>query len=97
MRILLLSANTEPFPEPVFPIGAVYVANALQEAGARVRIIDMRLTNTGTSLRKGLTAFRPDRIGISLRYVTWGLRPVFTYRSVCIPMVYFQIGITLYL
>jgi radical SAM superfamily enzyme YgiQ (UPF0313 family) len=69
MRILLISANTEPFPEPVFPIGAVYVANTLQEAGAAVRIIDMRLTNSGTSLRKELKAFRPDRIGISLRNV----------------------------
>jgi hypothetical protein len=32
MRILLISANTETFPEPVFPLGAAYVANALQEA-----------------------------------------------------------------
>ena len=69
MRILLISANTEPFPEPVFPIGAVYVANALQEAGAQARIMDMRITNSGTSLRKELKAFRPDRIGISLRNV----------------------------
>ena len=69
MRILLISANTQTFPEPVFPLGAVYVANTLQEAGARVRIMDMRLTNTGTSLRKGLKAFLPDCIGISLRNV----------------------------
>jgi radical SAM superfamily enzyme YgiQ (UPF0313 family) len=69
MRILLISANTEPFPEPVFPLGAVYVANALKAAGAQVRIMDMRLTNSGVSVRKGLKAFQPDRIGISLRNV----------------------------
>jgi radical SAM superfamily enzyme YgiQ (UPF0313 family) len=69
MRILLISANTETFPEPVFPLGAVYVANALQEAGAQVRIMDMRLTNSGSSLRKGLKAFKPESIGISLRNV----------------------------
>jgi radical SAM superfamily enzyme YgiQ (UPF0313 family) len=69
MRILLISANTEPFPEPVFPIGTVYVANALQEAGADVRIMDMRLTNSGTSLKKELKTFRPESIGISLRNV----------------------------
>jgi hypothetical protein len=69
MRILLISANTEPFPEPVFPIGTVYVANALHEAEAQVRIMDMRLTNAGTSLRKELIDFRPESIGISLRNV----------------------------
>ena len=69
MRILLISANTEPFPAAVFPIGAVYVANALHEAGAQVRIMDMRLTNSGISLGEELKAFQPDRIGISLRNV----------------------------
>ena len=69
MRILLISANTEPFPEPVFPIGAVYVADALQRAGARVRIFDMRHNNSGASLKKELANFHPDRIGISLRNV----------------------------
>ena len=69
MRILLISANTEPFPEPVFPIGAVYVADALQRAGAQVRIFDMRHNNSGASLKKELATFHPDRIGISLRNV----------------------------
>ena len=68
MRILLISANTEPFPEPVFPVGAVYVANALQEKGARVRIFDMR-HHSDSSLAKEIGVFRPDRIGVSLRNV----------------------------
>ncbi|MFZ2632448.1 MAG: radical SAM protein [Desulfosalsimonadaceae bacterium] len=69
MRILLISANTEPFPEPVFPVGAVYVGNALQCSGAQVRIFDMRHNASNSSLEKALASFRPDRIGISLRNV----------------------------
>jgi len=69
MRILLISANREPFPEPVFPIGAVYVAHALQVAGAEVRIFDMRHHFHISSLRREIASFRPDRIGISLRNV----------------------------
>lgn len=68
-RILLISANREPFPEPVFPIGSVYVGNALQMAGARVRIFDMRHTSSISSLQQEIRTFQPDRIGISLRNV----------------------------
>jgi radical SAM superfamily enzyme YgiQ (UPF0313 family) len=68
-RILLISANQEPFPEPAFPIGAVYVGNALQMSGARVRIFDMRYHSGISSLQKEIATFQPDRIGISLRNV----------------------------
>jgi radical SAM superfamily enzyme YgiQ (UPF0313 family) len=67
MRIFLISANTESFPEPVFPIGTVYTGNALQAQGAEVLIFDMRHSLSGASLEKQLAAFSPDRIGISLR------------------------------
>jgi len=68
-RILLISANQEPFPEAVFPIGSVYVGNAFQMAGARVRIFDMRYHSGISSLQKEIATFQPDRIGISLRNV----------------------------
>lgn len=68
-RILLISANREPFPEAVFPIGSVYVGKALQAAGARVRIFDMRHHSGIPSLQQEIAAFQPDRIGISLRNV----------------------------
>lgn len=68
-RILLISANRETFPEPVFPIGSVYVGNALQMAGARVRIFDMRHHFSTSSLQKEIATFQPDSIGISLRNV----------------------------
>lgn len=66
MRIVLISANTEPFPDAVFPLGAVLVGNALRTAGAEVRILDMR-RHSPLSLKDELAAFSPDRIGISLR------------------------------
>ena len=68
-RILLISANRETFPEPVFPIGLVYVANALQIAGAKVRIFDMRQHSCISSLQKEIATFQPNSIGISLRNV----------------------------
>ena len=68
-RILLISANRESFPEPVFPIGSVYVGNALQMAGARVRIFDMRHHFRTSSVQKEIATFQPDCIGISLRNV----------------------------
>lgn len=69
MRILLISANTEPFPEAVFPLGAVYVAASWQKAGAKVRVFDMRLHPSQASLKNELKAFGPDLIGISLRNI----------------------------
>ncbi len=68
-RILLISANRESFPEPVFPIGSVYVGNALQMAGASVRIFDMRHHFSTSSVQKEIANFQPDCIGISLRNV----------------------------
>lgn len=69
MRILLISANCETFPEPVLPIGLVYIGNTLRKSGAEVRIFDVRTSPSAPALRKELNAFNPDRIGISLRNV----------------------------
>ncbi len=68
-RILLISANRESLPEPVFPIGTVYLGNALQRVGARVRIFDMRHHSSISTLQKEIATFEPARIGISLRNV----------------------------
>ncbi len=68
-RILLISANREPFPEAVFPIGSVYVGNALQMTGARVLMFDMRHHSSFGPLQREIAAFRPSRIGLSLRNV----------------------------
>lgn len=69
MRTLLISANREPFPEPVFPIGTAYVGNSLAKAGVEVRIIDMRSLCSFSSLKREVISFRPDKIGVSLRNI----------------------------
>ena len=69
MRTLLISANREPFPEAVFPVGLVYIAQALLNHGVKVKIFDMRHHFSFHSLKKVLRTFCPDVIGVSLRNV----------------------------
>ncbi len=69
MRTLLISANRESFPEPVFPLGAVYVAGALARAGIEVRVLDVRRCRSFSSLKREVLGFQPDNIGISLRNI----------------------------
>ena len=66
--VLLVVANREQFPEPAFPLGALYVAGALEAAGARVRVFDAGLYRRPlAALRAELAAFRPTVVGLSLR------------------------------
>jgi radical SAM superfamily enzyme YgiQ (UPF0313 family) len=69
MRILLISANRESFPEPVFPVGLGYISQALLSSGAEVMIFDMRHCFPFLKLKKVLKAFRPEAVGISLRNI----------------------------
>ena len=67
-RVLIVSANREQFPEPAFPVGAVYVAAALARRGADVRVFDAGLYRLPhVALRAALRRFRPDVVGLSLR------------------------------
>ena len=67
-RVLIVVANREQFPEPAFPVGALYVARAVEAAGGRARVLDAGLYRRPlTALRAELAAFRPDVVGLSLR------------------------------
>ena len=67
-RVLLVVANRERFPEPAFPAGALYVAGALEAAGAEARVFDAGLHRRPlAALRKELGSFRPRVVGLSLR------------------------------
>jgi radical SAM superfamily enzyme YgiQ (UPF0313 family) len=67
-RVLIVVANREQFPEPAFPVGALYVAKAVEAAGGRARVFDAGLYRRPlTALRAELAAFRPDFAGLSLR------------------------------
>jgi radical SAM superfamily enzyme YgiQ (UPF0313 family) len=69
-RVLLISANREHFPEPIFPLGAAYIAGALARSGAEVRVFDAGLARFPQhSLGREIAAFNPDTIGLSLRNI----------------------------
>ena len=68
MRVLLISANTEKRPDPVFPIGAAAVATAAEERGHPVDTIDLCfLGDYNDRLSQVLREREPEAIGISLR------------------------------
>lgn len=41
MKLLLISANREPFPDPVFPLGLAYIAESVRRFGHQIRILDL--------------------------------------------------------
>lgn len=68
MHLLLISANRELFPDPVFPLGAAYVAESARRAGHDVRVVDLLGQSRPWNLlvREIQTHF-PDVVAISLR------------------------------
>jgi len=70
MRVLLISANREHLPDPIFPLGLSYVASAAQQAGHEVNVADLCFGRRPLrDLRARIAAFRPDIIGLSIRNV----------------------------
>jgi radical SAM superfamily enzyme YgiQ (UPF0313 family) len=70
MRVLLISANTEPINMPVVPVGLGAVAAATQEAGHDVELIDLMSVSAPVLVAKEAVAkFGPHVIGISVRNV----------------------------
>jgi len=70
VRILLVSANREHIPDPIFPLGLACVAAATRNAGHEVSVADLCFGNNPLSeLGKQVNLFQPDIIGVSLRNV----------------------------
>jgi len=70
MRILIISANREMNPDPVFPLGAAYIAQAAENAGHETHIFDACFREQpADDLQIFLKKNRYDLIGISLRNV----------------------------
>ncbi|MDG2308182.1 MAG: lipid biosynthesis B12-binding/radical SAM protein [Candidatus Binatia bacterium] len=68
LRVLLISANTEQLPDPVFPLGAAYMAAVAERAGHEVDSIDLCfLDDRPEQVAEKIRVFAPDVIGISLR------------------------------
>jgi radical SAM superfamily enzyme YgiQ (UPF0313 family) len=68
LRVLLISANTEKLPDPVFPIGPAYMAAVAAQHGHRVETLDLCfLDRLQPTLDEMIDAVDPQVIGISLR------------------------------
>ncbi len=68
MRVLLISANTEKLPDPVFPIGAAYMAAVAAAHGQEVDTLDLCfLEAPRPALDAKVRDFAPQVVGVSLR------------------------------
>jgi len=68
LRVLLISANTEHLPDPVFPIGAAYMATVAAAHGHTVDTFDCCfLDSLRPAIDQKIRAFDPQVVGISLR------------------------------
>ena len=67
-RVLMISTNQELAPQPVLPVGAAWVAEALHQAGFLVKFVDLCFEkNPAKLLQDSLLDFRPEGIAISIR------------------------------
>jgi radical SAM superfamily enzyme YgiQ (UPF0313 family) len=70
VKILLISTNRNRLPLPVMPIGACIVAQACEEAGHCVQLLDLMFTrDTAGDIAAALTGFKPDVVGLSIRNI----------------------------
>lgn len=70
MDILLISANRETSPYPVFPLGLSFLAGPLKAAGHRLRAVDLCFAEDPEALvAETLSGFTPDAVVISIRNI----------------------------
>jgi radical SAM superfamily enzyme YgiQ (UPF0313 family) len=70
MRILLISANREEIHMRALPLGLACVAAATKKAGHEVTLLDlMEEENPLESVRRGISTFNPEVIGLSIRNI----------------------------
>ena len=70
MKVLLISPNVEMLPDPVFPIGAAYIASAVKAAGFECDCLDLCFEDDmPTAIVSALNRSKPDIVALSLRNV----------------------------
>lgn len=68
MKVLLVSANAETRPYPVYPLGIDYVAGALADRHD-LAVVDINDLGHEAELENRVRIFSPDVIGVSIRNV----------------------------
>jgi len=70
MNVLIICANQNVFPMPVMPIGACMVAEAAEQAGHTVTLLDLMFKKDPiTAIRSAIRECRPDVTGVSIRNI----------------------------
>lgn len=70
MRVLLVSANREHLPDPIFPLGLAYIAAAAKNAGHDIDVVDLCFGRKPLqALERRVQHFQPQLIGLSIRNV----------------------------
>jgi len=70
MRLLLISANQEWIPDPIFPLGPAYVAAAARRAGHQVTVVDLCFErHPWRHLAGEVARVRPHAVALALRNV----------------------------
>ncbi|HEY3347411.1 MAG TPA: lipid biosynthesis B12-binding/radical SAM protein [Nitrospirota bacterium] len=70
MKVLMISTNRESLPDPVAPLGAAYVANALKEAGHEVKFLDLQFAiDLPVAVKDMVRTFKPKMVGLSIRNI----------------------------
>ena len=70
MKLLLISANRERSPYPVFPLGLAYLAAPLAAAGHTLSVLDLCFqADPLAAIAAALDGFRPDAVVVSLRNI----------------------------
>lgn len=70
MKVLLISANRERSPYPVFPLGLAYLAGPLAAAGHTLSVLDLCFkADPLAAVATALDEFQPETVVISLRNI----------------------------
>jgi radical SAM superfamily enzyme YgiQ (UPF0313 family) len=69
-KVLIISANREKLPDPVYPLGASYIASACSNKGISTSTVDLCFEDDPLdTLEKALLKTKPDVIGLSVRNI----------------------------
>lgn len=75
MKILLINSNQFKQPWPVLPFGLCYVASSLENAGNKVKVLDLNFVKNKDikkTIDKTIEHFHPEIIGVSIRNIDNG-------------------------